>query len=540
MKLLNILFILPLFFIHSFGLELSLNKEQKEYLKNKKSLNLCTDKDFMPFSRFENGRYEGIGSDIYKIIQKRTDLDINIIPLSKSELKEPKKHNCDVIDFISTVQTQKGMELTKSIINTPLVLVTNMDAPFIDNLTSLKNKNIALLDDQKLIGKISKKYPMLNLIKIDSADTALDLVKRGKIYGYIDSLDLISYRLRKDEHKRLKVSSKLKESLSLSSAVLNNDQILFNIISKVLESIGSSEIENIKNRWLDFEDDKNIDYELLIQLAFIVILVSIFMLQRQYELNKLNKRLEEQIKTELEISRKKDNLIFQQNKMASLGEMVGNIAHQWRQPLSEITMSHNILLFQIQNGSLDKETLSKELKESQKLLKYMSNTIDTFEKLYGKSNKTRSKDIFVKDLLKEVEYILKEPIKLGTIKLIQKIDPSIMIKNDNNSLIQVFLAILQNSIYFFKERNISEPKIFISIKKHKNDICITIGDNAKGIDEEILPRIFDYNFSGRKENNKSTGVGLYISKLIIEEVFRGTIYAENRNNGIRFIIDLPA
>ena len=161
--------------------------------------------------------------------------------------------------------------------------------------------------------------------------------KGGKIYGYIDSLDLISYRLRKDEYKRLKVSSKLKESLSLSSAVLNNNQILFNIISKVLENLGSSEIENIENRWLDFEDDKNIDYELLIQLAFIVILVSIFMIQRQYELNKLNKRLEEQIKTELEISRKKDNLIFQQNKMASLGEMVGNIAHQWRQPLSEIT-----------------------------------------------------------------------------------------------------------------------------------------------------------------------------------------------------------
>eukprot|EP01156_Anaeramoeba_ignava_P006019 Anaeramoba_ignava/a347516_4.p1 GENE.a347516_4~~a347516_4.p1 ORF type:complete len:123 (-),score=9.11 a347516_4:115-483(-) len=90
MKLLNILFILQLFFIHSFALELSLSKEQKEYLKNKKSLNLCTDKDFMPFSRFENGRYEGIGSDIYKIIQKRTDLDINIIPLSKAELKEPK------------------------------------------------------------------------------------------------------------------------------------------------------------------------------------------------------------------------------------------------------------------------------------------------------------------------------------------------------------------------------------------------------------------------------------------------------------------
>ena len=131
-------------------------------------------------------------------------------------------------------------------------------------------------------------------------------------------------------------------------------------------------------------------------------------------------------------------------------------------------MSHNILLFQIQNGSLDKETLNKELKESQKLLKYMSNTIDTFEKLYGKSNKTRSKDIFVKDLLKEVEYILKEPIKLGTIKLIQKIDPAIMIKNDNNSLIQVISGnTAKLHIFFQGEKYQRAQDLHLDQKTHK-------------------------------------------------------------------------
>ncbi len=540
MKFLYILFVFLLFCNYSFGSILSFTKEEKNYLENKKILNLCTRKDFIPFGRFRNGTYEGISSDIYKIVEKKLNIDLKIVPLQKLDFKNIKNKNCDIVNFLDTMQNYQYLKVTKTVINSPYVLVTNIDVPFINNLSTLKNKKIAILNNKTLLSKITKRYPNLHAVEVDSPDKGLELLKKNLIFGYIDSFDMISYKLKQNEYKDMKVSSKLKESLNLGSGVVKNETTLFNIMDKTLQTIPKSEIETIRNSWHNFKDTKDIDYELIMELTIIAFTILLFLLHRQYELNKLNIKLKEQIKTELDISRKKDNLIFQQNKMASLGEMVGNIGHQWRQPLSEITMSQNIILSKLKNNDLDKELLINELKDSQKLLKYMSNTIDTFEKLYGNSNKTASKDIFAEDLIKEVEYILKEPIKLGTIKLIQKIDSDLLIKNDNNSLIQVLLSILQNSIYFFKERDIKDPKIFISIKKHRENICITIGDNAGGIQEDILPYIFDYSFSARGKNNKSTGIGLYISKLIIEEVFKGTIYSENRNNGISFIIDLPA
>lgn len=116
----------------------------------------------------------------------------------------------------------------------------------------------------------------------------------------------------------------------------------------------------------------------------------------------------------------------------------------------------------------------------------------------------------------------------------------VSLQGDYNSFTQIILAIIQNSIYFFKARNIKNPKILIEVKRINNQIEIFISDNAGGTKEENLPKIFDYGFSYRDDKQNSTGIGLYITKLIVKEKFKGEIYALNTKNGLEFKILLSS
>ncbi|MEA3353165.1 MAG: HAMP domain-containing sensor histidine kinase [Campylobacterota bacterium] len=287
------------------------------------------------------------------------------------------------------------------------------------------------------------------------------------------------------------------------------------------------------NEWSGIDHDKNIPWELILQILFAFTVLILFLLYRQYELRKI-------VKKEIEKSRKKDNLIFQQNKMASLGQMVGNIAHQWRQPLSELSMSQNLILAKLENGKLNFEDLKYELKDSQSSIDEMSKLIDTFEKLYTKRTVNEEMNFKLKDVVLEIKTIFEDDLRLMEIEYIIDIDDDIVIKCDFDLLKQVFLLLVQNSIYFLNSRDIKNKIIKFVSKKENEEISIYVCDNAKGVDNDILPHIFEYNYSVRKDGSNSTGIGLYIVKLIIEEKLKGEIRVSNNKEGACFMITLAS
>ena len=242
------------------------------------------------------------------------------------------------------------------------------------------------------------------------------------------------------------------------------------------------------------------------------------------------------IQKEIENSRKKDNLIYQQHKIASIGELISTIAHQWRQPLAELTMSQNIILSEIEDNIISLDEISKSIKDEQKIVKFMSKTIDTFESFYTESSNV--KEFYLYKAYENILFLIKETIELNSIDIKKSIDSSIKYRGDINALSQVLLAIIQNSIYFLQIRDINFPYIKIAIFRKNNKIFIIIEDNAKGIDESELKYIFDFNYSKRDDNKKSTGIGLYISKMIITDKFNGEILAKNTIDGVKFLIIL--
>lgn len=224
-----------------------------------------------------------------------------------------------------------------------------------------------------------------------------------------------------------------------------------------------------------------------------------------------------------------DKILQEQAKFAALGEMIAIIAHQWRQPLTQLSFN----CMYIKKKLKDPE-LIKEAEKNQNIIQFMSETITNFEDFYKKTDSSYFNPIVsIEQALKIVD----SSLNLNQIKLIKEIDSKTIIYGNSNSLAHVILSIIQNTIDVVKHLNTDNLFIKITLKDSKEYIILSIRDNAGGIKVNPIEDIFKPFIS--KKNTPSTGIGLYMSKLVIQNQFNGTIDAQNIDNGAQFTIKLP-
>ena len=254
------------------------------------------------------------------------------------------------------------------------------------------------------------------------------------------------------------------------------------------------------------------------------------------ELEHNNKELEKRVKEEVAKNREKDKLMFQQAKLASLGEMLGNIAHQWRQPLMEI----NSLFLPIEGKifldmPLDKEEILETINKLNHITKYMSNTIDDFRDFFA-TDKEKIRFQLLEQINSTIN-IISGGLKTHNIKLdiiIQKNPEMIGYKNDYS---QVLINIISNAKDVLIQRKIKNPYIKISIFEENENIVTTVEDNAGGIKVNPIEKIFDPFFTYEKVGG--SGIGLFMSKLIIEKNMSGKLSVKNSAEGAFFKIIIP-
>ena len=234
-------------------------------------------------------------------------------------------------------------------------------------------------------------------------------------------------------------------------------------------------------------------------------------------------------------------VILQQDKLlstsrsAAMGEMISMIAHQWRQPLSLINTIMSTLRVKYDLDILTTQQMNSSFKKVEETVHYLSDTIDDFRD-YFKPNKIVS-DVSVSKLIDKSTTFLIQEIDNLNIKYIKEIDEDIVIKTYKNELTQCIINIFKNSIDAFKEKSIKNGYIRLTIKKEDASISIYLNDNAGGIDKRILKRIFEPYFSTKSKNG--TGLGLYMTKKIIEEHLNGKITVTSRNEQTSTLIELP-
>jgi len=229
--------------------------------------------------------------------------------------------------------------------------------------------------------------------------------------------------------------------------------------------------------------------------------------------------IEKEIKNTLE----KEKLLIQQSKMATMGEMIGNIAHQWKQPLSVISLSNGIIKLNREFKSFSEEEIEDAIKGIDDSVKNLSSTIDDFRNFFNPNKKEESFDI--KDAFDKTFKLIDSQFKYNDIKIIKNIQ-SVIIDTYENELLQTLINILKNAKDELIKKDVNEKKfIFIDAIKEDKKLIIRIKDNANGIPEDIIDNIFGAYFT-TKEETGGTGIGLYMSKNIIEHM-GGTLSVSN-------------
>jgi PAS domain S-box-containing protein len=256
--------------------------------------------------------------------------------------------------------------------------------------------------------------------------------------------------------------------------------------------------------------------------------------QTNQELRKLKENLQKKVnKTVLEL-RNKDHLIIKQSRHAAMGEMIGNIAHQWRQPLAAVAAIVQDIEDAYEYKELDKKYLADSVEKTMKQLNYMSRTIDDFRNFF-KPNKEKI-EFSIQKIIEDTMSFVEKSFAYHNIKINFVVKKDSTIRGFSNEYSQTILNILNNSKDAILENKIEAGQIEIKVDvNQQNQSVVTIQDNGGGIPDDIVDKIFDPYFS-TKEQGKGTGIGLYMAKMIIEENMKGKLLADNLQNGAVFQI----
>ncbi|ANE32433.1 putative two-component sensor histidine kinase [Campylobacter hyointestinalis subsp. hyointestinalis LMG 9260] len=301
-----------------------------------------------------------------------------------------------------------------------------------------------------------------------------------------------------------------KNILYISNNIEQNEALIKNA-TKILENLKSG---NLGTRLYENTNDKSLN-------------------ELKNMINDMIDNLEKRINKEIKQRLAQEQLLVQQSKLAAMGEMIGNIAHQWRQPLAEISAIHMNMKVTYDFNKFDKKYLNEKIKEANKLTAYMSQTITDFQNFFKPRGE---KEIFsVQNACKEAAKIIESSLRYHEISLKFNTIKDTNILGYKNEYSQVILNILSNAKDIIIERKIKFPRINIEIKEGNNYSIVKISDNAGGIAEKILDKIFEPYFTTRYKTQE-TGIGLYMSKNIIERNMYGFINVKNTDEGALFTI----
>ncbi len=601
---------------------------------------MCIDPNWMPFEKFEDNKHIGLSAQYFKIFSEKLNIKFKVIPTNTWEesLSFAKNRVCDILSLAAqTPSRKKWFNFTTPYLKLPLVIVTKLNVPFINDISTLKNKKLGIPKGYAFAEIMRDKYPYLNIVDVKDIDDGLKKVNNGELFGYLGTIATIEYTFQNKYFDELKIAAKIDEVSEHGVAVRKDDFLLLSVLNKTIESLNAEQKQNILNKWISITYKKQTDYSLIFGILIISSILIIFFLYKQFFLKKSIKEFHELIDATMEgliisknsicvdvnqsaldilgfdskkdmigkhilefvssesknnvakylkidistpyeaiikredgskffalvkgytIKNKKlrissfidisqlknqEKMLIEQSKMAALGEMLSNIAHQWRQPLAAISASSTGMILQKEHNILSDESFFSSCTAINNYAQYLSKTIDDF-KNYAKGD-TQSKEFNLKNETEKFLILVDSIIKQHNIKVDLISDEEILINGFQNELIQCFINLFYNSKDVFIHKNQEKKYIQIIQKADKNFVTIIFRDNGGGILEEALKKIFEPYFT-TKHKSQGTGLGLHMTYNLIVNSMKGTISARNVNfpyekeifQGAEFTIILP-
>jgi signal transduction histidine kinase/ABC-type nitrate/sulfonate/bicarbonate transport system substrate-binding protein len=524
---------------------LKFTEKEINYIKNKKEIKICVVSDFMPYSDIQNDKFIGVISDFMSMVEKKIGIPVFTVKTKSfsQSIEFLKDKKCNVIPSLSYSKERESFaNFTQSYAEVDYVIVTRNLVRFISDIKQIKNKKIAVIKDHMILNILRNKYRYIDFIEVEDSTEGLIKVRDNKVFAFIGTNATSWFKLQTEFIDELKISGKIDETTKISMAIEKEDKHLQQILNKLVINIDEEIKQNILQKWLFIQYKKEFDYVIIWQVLGVVFIILLAILYRQKLLKKMNKslslkveektkeliiinnELEDRIKEAVDENLKKDRILSQQSKMAAIGEMMENIAHQWRQPLSLITTGSSGLKIKKELGILEDKFLIETLDSIINSATNLSTTIDDFRDFF---RPTREKAKFsLSECCNKTLDLLNSKLRNKNIRIIKHIE-SVQIEAFESELIQVLMSILNNSRDAFKTVKNQERFIFIDVSRVKNDVTIKIKDNAGGVKKDILEKIYEPYFT-TKHRGQGTGIGLYMCEEIIAKHMNGKIESVNK------------
>lgn len=537
-----LLFIIILTFLNAEDTDKQLfTAEELHYIAEKKHVTVCVHDTQYPWAIVGENGVTGASVEYFKVITEKSGLRFQMITTGTLEntMQMMQDGRCDINPIVVTKPNLfPFLKTTIPIVQDNIVLVTKINEPYLNNLDDTSDKIIAIQKGTKnLIKYVHSVYPHMQLKEIENIP--FKKIIDGEIYGYIGASSQMAYKIATEYFNTLKIMSKIGNAkIDGSFGVTTRDPLLLTIINKSFEDISKMKKQTIDNAWLKIEVEKQFDYTYFFQLmsiALLIILILTFFYIRQKKLNKqiyvLNATLEMRITEEVEKNKKQQLLMLQQNRLAQMGEMISMIAHQWRQPLNSLSILNQTIQLKYKNKKLD-DALMEEFKSgSKKQINQMSDTIDDFRDFFRPDKKKT--DFCINDLLLDTVEIIKPILIQCNIQIVFNAKKQFYCNGYPNELAQAFINVINNAKDTLCEQMIENKHITLSLHAENNGLALYISDNAGGIPEEIIDKVFDPYFS-TKEKRNGTGLGLYMSKMIIQRHDKSDLTVQNNHEGAVF------
>ncbi len=394
-----------------------------------------------------------------------------------------------------------------------------------NELSLLATKNIKYV---YLLGVKNGRYYFL----VDGSQT--DKAEFGEIFEPMDKKGFLSLKPHYFFHKKLK---------SVYLTYLNPVVVNHKIKAIIVMDLPMSFLDFIKN----ILNNLTIRVYIILFFSFLLFVLIIFFayfdFKREKEKEKLlqqlqeaNKTLSKKIKQKVGELRQKDALILNQGKLASLGEMLNMIAHQWRQPLN--AMSAGAIRLDLK-AEMEEDISEKEISDFAKFVQEetqkLSSVIDDFMNFSKPDEK--KEEFYVSEVIEDVLKMIKVQLLNHNIEIKVNVSENLHIKSYKKVIENILLNLISNARDALDEVDIKNKEIVISSKEAKDCIEIKVYDNAGKIPKDIAKRIFEPYFT-TKEQGKGTGIGLYMSKKLAEEKLKGKLEFENKEDGVEFILKL--
>jgi two-component system, NarL family, sensor histidine kinase EvgS len=462
------------FSLSVFANQIILTENEKKYLTTRKEITMCVDPDWEPFEIInEKKEHIGIAADLIQLVSVRIGIPIRLIPTAtwQETLDLSKRGQCDILSFVNqTPEREKWLIFTQPLLTDPNILITREEHPFVADLHGLDQESVVLPAGTAMLERMSKNFPNVQFIPVVSEADAMKMVSEKKADMTVRSLIVAAYVIKKEGWFNLKISGQPQGYENhLRIGVFKEKPIIRDILDKGIATITPIEREAIVNKHTGLVVKEGVDAKTVTWIVGGLFgSISLFVLWNYL----LRKKVRAEVAKNLRI---KDQL-YQKTKQAEIGNLIANISHQWREPLSKLSSINLLNIAKIRTGQpIENGWLLEQSQKVERTIDFMSQTMQNFLEFYKQSSVKA--DFSVYESIESSISIIETKILDFGVHVVIEGDDSVLygIKNE---WMQVWLNLLNNSIKIFEERNIENPMIRIEISVERINFC----DNGGGMD----------------------------------------------------------